>query len=74
MTEPRDPVLHTFITDSLPDDHPLAWESVACVACGGACHAVNNETMDNWFETGKGPHCWDCFIRLFDYDDESWAL
>ena len=38
-----EPVLHTFITDSLPDDDPRAWDSIYCTDCKGMVHSIPNE-------------------------------
>lgn len=72
----RDPILHTHVTDRLPDDHPLAYQQVWCegdahktlAAFAGRLpgesvllHAGNNECMTTWVETGKGPRCLACF-------------
>lgn len=72
----RDPILHLGIKDRLPDNHPLASQSVYCENCGGSVHAFNNETMDSWVETGKGNFCLDCFYEAYksDEDCEAWGL
>lgn len=64
MGEPRDPLIHTHITDVLPDDHPQAFESINCSACGEMVHAFNNECMQTWVETGKGNFCIFCFVKI----------
>ena len=56
----REPVLHTFVTDVLPDDHPLAWETVYCIEHGGMVHHCINENMQPWAETEDGPMCLHC--------------
>lgn len=62
----REPVLHSHLTDCLPNDHPLAWSVVSCDAegCRAALHMSNNECMQAWVETGKGNYCFPCFVRL----------
>lgn len=45
-----EPKLHSFITDGLPDDHPLAWSQVECDRCKRLVHAANNECMPSWLE------------------------
>lgn len=74
MASSRDPVFHAGIADCLPDTDPLAQTSICCVNCGEMVHAFNNETMKEWFETGKGAWCWDCFIPAWDIDDDGWGL
>jgi hypothetical protein len=61
--EPQEPLLHTFLTDCLPDDHPWARTRVRCVQCDKVVHDVPNEVMDDWVETGIGPVCFTCFAR-----------
>lgn len=74
-----EPLIHSHITDCLPVDHPLAFETIYCACPNCACqemlHAGNNECMQTWVETGKGTFCVPCF----DMDDTTvldggWAL
>ena len=62
----KDPILHTHVEDCLPDEHPLAFESVDCVRCQDMVHASNNECMQSWVETGKGAYCVVCFAAETD--------
>lgn len=73
MTEP---LLHSQITDGLPEDHPLAWTSIYCVKCGEMVHGIPNENMRAWVETGRGAWCLEDFSAAFSDDDnqEAWAL
>ena len=57
----NEPVIHSHITDDLPDAHPLAWSVVDCVECGVMLHCSNNECMQTWVETGLGSFCFNCF-------------
>ena len=57
----KEPLIHSHITDELPDDHPLAQKSVYCSRCLVMLHAVNNECMQTWFETEYGNFCTKCF-------------
>jgi hypothetical protein len=59
----REPVFHSHITDSLPESHPLARESVHCVNCGDMLHCFNNECMQTWIESGRGAFCLSCFFE-----------
>jgi hypothetical protein len=73
----REPLIHSGITDLLPDDHPLAYTSISCQQCGGLLHAFNNECMQTWVETGKGNFCLSCFVKLYEADegeDARWGL
>lgn len=74
----REPVLHSYVTDGLPEDHPLAWESVVCLSCPALVHSIPNECMRPWFETGRGPRCFQCFVTEFgdgcEPGVESWGL
>jgi len=66
-----EPIFHSFITDELPEDHKLAWEHVHCATCKALVHAVPNECMREWFETGVGALCLNCFVvrvELGDYE------
>lgn len=64
----REPQIHSHITDALPEDHPLADQSVYCDEenCGEMLHAFNNECMQTWVETGVGNFCALHFLRLWD--------
>ena len=55
-----EPVLHTFITDGLPDDDPRALESIYCTDCKVMVHSIPNECMKNWADTESGPLCLVC--------------
>ena len=58
----REPQVHSHITGKLPDSHPLANdEYVTCAACNAVLHAVANECMQTWIETGEGNYCLRCF-------------
>lgn len=59
----REPVIWSHITDGLPEDHPLAYETLYCVTCREMLHAGNNECMQTWVETGKGPYCIEDFVE-----------
>jgi hypothetical protein len=70
-----DPVLHTHIEDVLPDGHPNAWQAVYCTDCGSSLHASNNECMQTWVETGRGPYCLACFSRgTGEVVEDVWGL
>lgn len=72
MTEP---LIHSQITDVLPEDHPQAYDTLYCTGCREMVHAGNNECMQIWVETGKGPYCVMCFVEHYDtVDEEDWAL
>lgn len=64
----RDPVLHTHVEDCLPDGHPLAGTTIGCVVCSMMVHAVNNECMATWVETGMGAYCIECFVKAIAED------
>lgn len=61
-----EPVLHTFISDSLPDDDPMAWNSIYCIDCRGLVHSIPNECMSPWASTEAGPMCWGCLAAELD--------
>jgi hypothetical protein len=63
----QDPILHSFVTDTLPDGHPLQWETVHCDRCHKMVHC-QDETMDLWIESTEGNHCLPCFLTLVDED------
>jgi hypothetical protein len=62
VSEISEPRIWSHITDVLPDGHPLAHVTVYCAACREMVHAGNNECMQTWVETGRGPHCLPCFV------------
>jgi len=57
-----EPVLHTHVSDVLPEEHALAYTSIYCIDCSGLVHAFNNECMQAWAETESGPMCLHCLI------------
>jgi hypothetical protein len=59
-----EPLIHSHITDGLPDDHPMANEVVDCKMCGVMVHAFNNECMQTWVESGQGNYCLGCFVEV----------
>lgn len=74
MNEPREPLIHSHITDCIPDDHPKAWDTIMCVAgCGTMVHASNNECMATWVETGRGEYCWNCFVAAVRLEDGEYS-
>ncbi len=64
-----EPVIHSHITDELASGHPLAHETVRCVSCDEVVHAENNECMQTWVETGRGPYCLPCWIASVSVED-----
>lgn len=60
----REPQIHSHITDSLPNNHPLAEKNIHCNKCNEMVHACNNECMQTWVEAGKGNFCLACFTYL----------
>ena len=64
--EYKEPLIHSHITDGLPDEHTLAFSSVYCENCEVMVHAFNNECMQTWIEieTEKGikGYCTKCFV------------
>lgn len=72
MTEP---LIHSNITDVLPEDHLYAYSTLYCRSCLEMVHACNNECMQTWVETGKGPYCLRCFADHTDgVVEDEWAL
>ncbi len=68
MTMLQEPLIHSHITDILPEWHPLAFGHVFCDKCKESLHASNNECMQTWIESGAGNHCMRCFYLLADGD------
>jgi hypothetical protein len=70
-----EPLIHSFVSDELPEDHPKAHERLICERCSRTIHASNNECMDAWVETGLGDFCLGCFAILYNENLEAgWAL
>ena len=70
-----DPILHSHISDMLPELHPLAYEHLNCKHCGELVHAANNECMQTWIESGEGNYCLSCFSRIGGPDlEDSFGL
>lgn len=65
-----EPRIWSGITDCLPDDHPLAWETLSCSTCGTMVHAANNENMDTWVETGRDVFCLPHFVEAVRSGDQ----
>ncbi len=57
-----EPLIHSHITDVLPEGHRLADSNVFCDRCGGILHTWENECMTTWVETGKGNYDLLCFV------------
>ena len=61
----KEPVIHSHITDELPEDHPLAYKQLYCDKCPDTLvHAFNNECMQTWVETRSGNYCLKCFSEI----------
>lgn len=61
----KEPIFHSHISDSLDENHPLAFVSIGCDAlCGKQLHAFNNECMSSWWETEFGNFCIFCFSPI----------
>lgn len=71
-----DPVLHSHVSDVLPDGHKYSHKAIGCARCEVPLHASNNECMVTWVETGKGAFCIKCFAALSDANslDEEYGL
>ena len=65
----KEPIIHSHITDCLPDDDERAWDSINCEKCGEALHSIPNECMQTWIETEFGNYCTTCFkfTTVMDY-------
>jgi hypothetical protein len=59
---PREPRIHSHVTDRLPDRQPLARSRVRCDRCESLVHRQNNSCMRTWVETGRGNFCLRCFV------------
>lgn len=72
----KEPLVHSGITDCLPDEHPLAYETISCKLCKITIHASNNEVMNTWVETGAGNFCIKCFASISETEgiDDKYAL
>jgi hypothetical protein len=62
VTESDEPRVHSHLTDSLPNAHPLAFTQVYCAACRCLVHAANNECMQTWVEFSNGAVCSQCVL------------
>ena len=72
-----EPLIHSHLTDVLPEDNPLHDKTVYCDVCHKMVHCENNECMTTWVEVqireiecldGKltfgGNFCIKCFAAL----------
>jgi hypothetical protein len=59
-----EPLIHSHVTDVLPEDHPLAYDQVSCQVCGALVHAGNNECMQTWIEWDCEIVCMKCFLEF----------
>lgn len=69
MIKDNEPVIHSHMTDMLPDEHPLAFETVYCDAkrqhkCNGMLHCGNNECMTTWIEFAGKNVCMEVFASF----------
>lgn len=69
----KEPILHTYIEDKLPEDHPLGHDTIYCTNCKLMLHAFHNECMQTWLETEVGNYCVNCLpitcimdVEMFD--------
>ncbi len=62
----NEPLVHSQLTDCLPEDHPLAYQRIDCDSCGCLLHASNNENMQTWVELQHrtGNYCFKCMANL----------
>lgn len=62
----REPLIHSGLTDVLPERHPDAHQCVYCdgAECSEMLHCENNENMQTWVEAPKGNYCLPCFNAL----------
>ncbi len=61
--------IHTDQIGGLEDEHPMANIEVRCIHCDQQVHAFNNECMTEWFETGIGAICFECFVIHHKIDE-----
>lgn len=66
MEAMNEPIIHSHLTDTLPEDHPLAHETVYCRKCGVMVHAFNNECMRTWVQIRGVPFCITCALPCFE--------
>ena len=66
MSDGKEPVVWSHITDTLPEDHPLAHEAVYCNKCppGKTMVHSDNECMQTWVEFNGEAWCGVCFGAL----------
>lgn len=59
----NEPIIHSHITDVLPEEHPHAYDTIFCDHIGWVAmlHASNNECMQTWIESEKGNFCTEHF-------------
>lgn len=65
----HDPVIH-WALDKLPESHECAFESQDCKKCKEMIHALNNENMQPWVESGNGNYCVKCFSDVINDEDQ----
>lgn len=58
-----EPLIHSHVTDELPDEHPLAHRCIYCLGCQEMVHCENNECMTTWVECNAGAYCLQCFAK-----------
>lgn len=56
-----EPLVHSHLTDTLPDAHPLVGHNVYCKCCNAMLHCENNECMQTWLELPSGAYCTRCY-------------
>lgn len=61
----KDPIFHIGANDGLPDDHPLAEQTVCCHVCNTMLHHCINEIMTHWVEWEDENMCFGCFMKMY---------
>jgi formylmethanofuran dehydrogenase subunit E len=57
----NEPLIHSHITDELPEEHYLSNQNVECSQCGVLVHFCTNECMQTWIEMDGENLCTVCF-------------
>ena len=74
MTISQEPKIHSGADDELPEEHPLAYETVYCAECRKMLHAGYNECMTTWIEFTDANVCAECVGPLVHlWEDGTWA-
>ena len=65
----KEPKIHSYLTEKLPEDHKWAYEALNCPKCNGYVHISYNDCVMSWVEIGDRWICLRCFFEHLEKND-----